>query len=694
MSYRLFQKIQLAEVFASLEWPGMNAGMINPVILDFNGDGQLDFAFHVWQGQDGKDWGIVTDEPTLNKLIFFESQPDGTYKENKSFLIVDAASESSLPGMSRKVAIADINQDGRPDWVYALNREDGRAGSVSEYNISEAAAVISQPNGTYQIVEFGEANWYHSVYVDQYLYGTPLVILAGYYHGPNFGSQSDGFVLGGGLGFSWSVEKNIFEDGIPLPAHPNTFTSLISPSGSTQFITVMNALNGTQLLGLFEKQGNAWVNLDALTPYKSAMVDFVSYSLDRGRAELFEMGDGTYATAGGYSESGKISLYPGDESTSVFKFSAAQIDSPRSDGYYYQNDGVATQRFDFYRSSGETLNKLEVRIINEDTQLNINFFDILDFNNDGLQDIAAYPYVEGGQPRVYLNTGGNIFYKIDNSTFPTAPSEWGLAASSKFADINSDGIFDLLYAPMNGFSLYAPDQLNWLTYLGNQVFDAHIISTDISISDRLGSNKILTWSGNDTVEDIGASATVTNIDLGDGVDKIKYSGSKTDYALSLSGLAFQVLAKDSTVSDLLLNVERLDFADANIAIDTDGVAGEAYRIYKAAFDRAPDLPGLGYWINDMDKGASLETVASGFIASDEFLSRYGSKSSNVEFIRLLYENVLDRQPDSAGYEYWQRDMANGMTREKMLINFSESNENKQNVAGLIESGIEYTPFIS
>lgn len=191
------------------------------------------------------------------------------------------------------------------------------------------------------------------------------------------------------------------------------------------------------------------------------------------------------------------------------------------------------------------------------------------------------------------------------------------------------------------------------------------------------------------------------LDGGNGIDVAIYTGRINDYSgtINPTGTGLSSIIQDNRFTnindgqDTLINVERLDFSDTNLALDIDGVAGQPYRIYKAAFDRVPDLPGLGYWINDMDKGASLEAVAGGFIASEEFLSRYGSNSRNVDFIRLLYENVLDRQPNANGYEYWQRDMANGMTREKMLINFNESNENKHNVAGLIENGIEYTPFI-
>jgi hypothetical protein len=151
-----------------------------------------------------------------------------------------------------------------------------------------------------------------------------------------------------------------------------------------------------------------------------------------------------------------------------------------------------------------------------------------------------------------------------------------------------------------------------------------------------------------------------------------------------------ITARDG--SDSLIRVERVQFEDTSVALDIEGVAGQAYRIYKAAFDRAPDIAGLGYWIDAMDKGAELTSVAGGFIGSTEFQSRYGS-TSDTDFIRLLYENVLDRQPDAEGYAYWQDAMSQGLSREGLLINFSESTENKANVEGLISGGIEYTPFI-
>jgi len=130
-------------------------------------------------------------------------------------------------------------------------------------------------------------------------------------------------------------------------------------------------------------------------------------------------------------------------------------------------------------------------------------------------------------------------------------------------------------------------------------------------------------------------------------------------------------------------------------LDTDGVAGQAYRIYKAAFDRNPDTGGLGYWIAQMDKGMNVVEVAARFIDSDEFRTLYGQKPSNAEFLTKVYSNVLDRNPDQAGLAWWVSEMSTNPTKtwQKVLADFSESAENQANVASLIANGIPYDPWV-
>jgi hypothetical protein len=90
----------------------------------------------------------------------------------------------------------------------------------------------------------------------------------------------------------------------------------------------------------------------------------------------------------------------------------------------------------------------------------------------------------------------------------------------------------------------------------------------------------------------------------------------------------------------------------------------------------------------------MSDVAAGFTNSDEFTSQYGTDISNSEFINLLYNNVLDRDADQGGLDFWLGHMNSGaLTREGVLIEFSESNENQNNVIELIAAGIEYTEWV-
>jgi serralysin len=125
-----------------------------------------------------------------------------------------------------------------------------------------------------------------------------------------------------------------------------------------------------------------------------------------------------------------------------------------------------------------------------------------------------------------------------------------------------------------------------------------------------------------------------------------------------------------------------------IAIDINGDAGLAYRLYQAAFNRKPDIGGLGYQMHDLDIGVSLEQVASNFIASPEFQRTYGNVN-DTQFLTLLYNNVLHRAPDAGGLQFHLDEFARGESRAEMLIHFSESPENQANVIGDIQYGMVY-----
>ncbi|MES2264452.1 MAG: DUF4214 domain-containing protein [Pseudomonadota bacterium] len=180
------------------------------------------------------------------------------------------------------------------------------------------------------------------------------------------------------------------------------------------------------------------------------------------------------------------------------------------------------------------------------------------------------------------------------------------------------------------------------------------------------------------------------IDGKGGRDSVIFTGTAAKYALSQADGALKVDALSGAKGhDTLVGIERVIFDDLAIAYDTAGNAGQAYRLYQATFNRAPDLNGLGYWIAQLDRGASLNTVADGFIHSTEFVARYGAANTDQDFIKALYSNVLHRLPDQAGADYWSGQLHGGASRAAVLTGFSESTENQAALIGQIAKGFTY-----
>ncbi len=221
-----------------------------------------------------------------------------------------------------------------------------------------------------------------------------------------------------------------------------------------------------------------------------------------------------------------------------------------------------------------------------------------------------------------------------------------------------------------------------------------------------GNDTLNGGAGNDTLfggSGIGCDVEVDNdiLDGGAGIDTALFSLERTFYQITKTatgytvneqGIFYPAVCGGSTGGgiDTLVNVERLQFSDGTLALDVGAgeVAGQAYRLYKAAFSRAPDNDGLKYWIGVMDSGSTIQQVANGFIDSPEFSSIYGINPANAVLVTMFYQNVLGREPEEAGYNYWLWQLDAGLTpRNEVLAAFSESPENQVKVVGLIQDGI-------
>ncbi len=94
------------------------------------------------------------------------------------------------------------------------------------------------------------------------------------------------------------------------------------------------------------------------------------------------------------------------------------------------------------------------------------------------------------------------------------------------------------------------------------------------------------------------------------------------------------------------------------ATDYQTTDAEFLRLYRAFFDRDPDLAGAKYWLSRVGTGVSFDDVAWSFSASQEFGNTYGSLTDEA-FIALVYRNVLGRGADPEGQAYWLAQVRSG-----------------------------------
>ncbi len=108
-------------------------------------------------------------------------------------------------------------------------------------------------------------------------------------------------------------------------------------------------------------------------------------------------------------------------------------------------------------------------------------------------------------------------------------------------------------------------------------------------------------------------------------------------------------------------------------VTTRALDGQIKRVYRAHLQREPDANGFAFWLNQRARGVSLLDMIAEFQSSTEFVRIYGSLN-NTQFVTLIYNNVLGRNPDSAGLNHWTGLLAGGMSRAEVTEGFIESAE--------------------
>ena len=179
------------------------------------------------------------------------------------------------------------------------------------------------------------------------------------------------------------------------------------------------------------------------------------------------------------------------------------------------------------------------------------------------------------------------------------------------------------------------------------------------LSGNIAPNTLLGGAGDDIL--VG-SLGFDFLDGEDGIDTAIYTGNQAQYSVVLS--ADETRVEDRRAfgddTDLIANIENLFFADkewplhifSDVATLTEEQFSTFVEMYIAYFNRAPDSEGLFFWANALSNGTSLEAIATLFFDQDETRATYPNLNDLNGFAKQVYSNVLGREFDQDGLDFW------------------------------------------
>lgn len=107
-------------------------------------------------------------------------------------------------------------------------------------------------------------------------------------------------------------------------------------------------------------------------------------------------------------------------------------------------------------------------------------------------------------------------------------------------------------------------------------------------------------------------------------------------------------------------------------------------LFEAAFDRDGeiDIGGVNFWIDAREgvvgpEALTERALSQAFLQAPEFEAIYGPVDdlADTEFVGILYENILDREGEQAGIDFWTGRLEDGEGRDSVLLAFARSAEN-------------------
>lgn len=148
-------------------------------------------------------------------------------------------------------------------------------------------------------------------------------------------------------------------------------------------------------------------------------------------------------------------------------------------------------------------------------------------------------------------------------------------------------------------------------------------------------------------------------------------------------------SKGEVANDIAQSLEaKLDY----LPYKGDRSLGILYRLYEAAFGRAPDPSGTAAFVPLLDAGLSPQVFAASLINSPEFAATPGGTNGVPYFVAQAYQGALGRGPKPEGLALYAGAIAGGeASRAQVLADIANSSEARAHTALATHDGRLYLP---
>jgi hypothetical protein len=185
--------------------------------------------------------------------------------------------------------------------------------------------------------------------------------------------------------------------------------------------------------------------------------------------------------------------------------------------------------------------------------------------------------------------------------------------------------------------------------------------------DSHGSTQVFSGSGDDVFKisehtDASSAATASLLHGGDGSDTVVFAGNQAEYnVVEHDGYLTVATKTDPQAVSVVVNVEHLQFADTAVDVDNRPDLTLLATLYQNILGRQADMGGFDFWgTQEANNGLNMGQITLQIAKSVENEANgFALTGDAAHDVGVLYKAIFARDSDAGGLAYWSNLLEHG-----------------------------------